>query len=537
MRHARVRVALVGCFALLAAASGCNAVLGIEQLKPAQMQEAGSGDSENPDAAAGSGGTESPSGPKGGQGGSGGSAAPIAPINQGTSGSGGKVSAPSGAGEGGSDTPAEGGRGGSGSSSDKPEGGAGGAPAAGSGGAGSSATNPGGGPVKGRVVDYYRHAIEGVTVRLGDQAVKTDAEGRFSIENAPATYDVTLNINNSGARTFWRVEGLTRRDPTLQVYSALPRRSGEAMMEVKNVTFPLPAEQRIAMRWDSPDGGWGTDLKSERLEYLSPSWVGPATSTGTAHALLFEVAGTPELPTRYLSHSSVPVTMQDSKEISFAFDLAAKNIGNAAISGTITGQSFNRANRVYARFSDNVSLELLSDWSSTDSFSYVVPSLPNVTFTVAVEDQNNFRGTGKTAVYVDNVAAGQTGIGLTLPKISTLNTPAPGKQNVDATTVFHWSGEAKVFLLVARGIDTNSTIAVLTSKSETHLPIADRDFLPPAGAAFGWLVQTHGDWANVDATAAEGGFLSPYADGDIPGVAKGSGSYTESAEASFTLTP
>jgi hypothetical protein len=466
-----------------------------------------------------------------------------------TSGSGGSTSASAAGGSGGSagDTSAStaggmsaGGSGGmsAGGTGGMSTGGTGGMSTGGTGGTGGSA-----GAIHGRVIDYRRRPLPSITVEIGDKSAQTDSDGKFTIDDAPASYDAALTIaatvNNSAARFGWQFQGLTRRDPTLQVYRGLNSRSATTLLTVDNVTFPLASQQRIQMTWASPDGSFSTDLDAMATNYLSAAWSGPSSSVGTAHAILFEVSSSPQLPTAYTAHDARPFTLTDpGNDLPVMFDLTAQQLTTGNVSGTVTGQSNNRINRVYLRFADNSALELVSTTPAADTFSYLVPNIPDATFTVAAEDQNNGPNQGFTAAYVDNVTAGQTGIALTLPDVPVLDMPGAGKENVDANTLFQWTSSANVFLMCASSVDNYDRACVLTSKKETKLSLSPvTDFTPAANSNYTWQVEVHNDFASVDDAAGSDGYLSAYANGEIDGPARGAGSYANSASWSFKTAP
>jgi hypothetical protein len=293
------------------------------------------------------------------------------------------------------------------------------------------------------------------------------------------------------------------------------------------------------MTWASPDGSFSTDLDAMNTNYLSAAWSGPSSSSGTAHAILFEVSGSPELPSAYTAHSAQPFTLTDpGTDLPVTFDLAAQQLTTGNVSGTVTGQSNNRINRVYLRFADNAALELVSTTPSANTFSYLVPNIPDATFTIAAEDQNNGLNQGFAAAYVDNVTAGQTDIALTLPDVPVLDMPGAGKENVDGNTLFQWSSSAKVFLMCASSDDNYDRACVLTSNKQTKLPLAPvTDFTPAANSNYSWEVEVHGNFASVDDAAGSDGYLSAYANGEIDGPARGSGSYANSAFRSFKTAP
>jgi hypothetical protein len=75
------------------------------------------------------------------------------------------------------------------------------------------ATVPEPGPVHGRVVTPWGLGIARRWVSLGKERTLTDGEGRFTFEDVPVTYDITITERDHREATAYH--GLTRRDPVL----------------------------------------------------------------------------------------------------------------------------------------------------------------------------------------------------------------------------------------------------------------------------------------------------------------------------------
>ncbi|MET0390620.1 MAG: carboxypeptidase-like regulatory domain-containing protein [Polyangiales bacterium] len=527
----RTRVVHLACsITSVGLISGCNSLLGVEPLKGDPAPEAGgTGTAESPSrGAAGGGGRLASTGGERAAAGSG------EPGNAGT-----RASAGAG-GEPGDDEP-KAGAGGSGGSV-----GAAGTAAAEGGTGGNAGTAgaaaPSGGPVEGRVIDNRNHPVPNATVRIGEQRTLTDDAGRFRFESAPATYSVTAsiiaNVRGGASRVAWEIAGLTRRDPTVQVYRALPTQSANVELRMNNATSPLPSNQTFVLGWASPDGE--TSYNGD-YQALAPEieWIGPTTSVGIAYALHLEYDASGELPAKYLAYASQPLTLEVGQETKIVeLDLTPQSIASSTISGTISGLLQNRIVRVYWRKEANTALELVSDAGDLTAFSYLVPSLGGDELTVAVEDQANGRSQGMSAAFIDGVVPGQSDIALVLPPFPVLRSPANAKTDVDAGTVFEWQTDAKVSLFCAHAVDNYDMACVLTGDKTATLPVAPKsDLVTPAAAMYTWTVETHGDFASVDDACTDKGTLSPYATGAILGTKRGSGSYTASAANVFTTKP
>jgi len=409
-------------------------------------------------------------------------------------------------------------------------------PAAGAGGAPAVITSP----VTGTLIDYRRRKLPGVSIRIGDRETTTDAEGKFTIPEVAVRYDVTVriqtSINNSATTLIWQFQGLSRRDPTLQVFRGLPERSGEFRSHIGNVTFPLLADQTVLLAWSSPDGDFNFDTTSEDLDYLSPVWTGPTTTTGTAHALLLTTSA--GLPSRYHAYDAQTVVMTADMRGQASFDLGTPLQEGAAISGIVKGNPGlgERRNEVYLRFRDQeVALKIVDQWSAADSFNYPVPTLADASLTVVTKSVAN--PAGIAAAYAE-VEPGGAPLTLELPALPTLSAPDDGKTNIDGSTELHWSGSARVFMLAARSIQTYDAIYVVTEAKQTRLPIGIQfGYTPQAASDFEWSVEVHDAHANIDEATSEAGHLSAYASEEIRGPKRGPGSFARSVPRVFTTAP
>lgn len=507
--------------ACLLALSACNAILGVKPLEPGSQSEmrgdAVTGQDGGADRAAGSGGA----GASGSAGAAGDEmmpdATPTEPPDAGTP-------------EGGSKAPnkpaASGGSGGS--ASPAPNGNPMTPSHPNTAGTGGTAAAPSGGNVTGRVIDHARRAVPGVNVRIGDKTAQTDTDGRFTLD-APATYDVTLSFNNGSYRmgqVLWLVQGLTRRDPTLQVDRALPSHDATATISCKNLKAPLTASQHINIAWLSPDGSFSHLDSTEAGVEASIGWTGPSSTLGTAHALLYETMGSSDVPVSYLAHSASPLTLQAGQRTELSLDLS-QSITSAAVSGKVSGPNTLRSQEVYLSFDDATSMLLLEDHSAQDSFSYVVPRIANATVAVFAQDGVQFEGS--SASYAGNVVPGQADVALKLRAQPSLVAPAAGANGVTRSTKFSWHTDAAVSVVVITRDDSEDMAVVVTGKQETFLPFgAGPAFSPSEGVQFAWHVELHNSSASVDDAAGEMGFLYPAPD------LRGSGSYADSQSWLFT---
>jgi len=497
---------------VLVAVAACNSVLGIEVLH------------DGPPPGGGASGDES--GGLGGSSGTGGNHAPT----------GGAPAMPNGG------TAGKGQSGGS-STAGRPTGDAGMAGMGQAGdGAGAGGTAPVDPTVHGHVIDYWGHAIAGIPIQIGDTQTLTDKQGAFTAENVGETYDVGLVVDISGDRreTYgWAFLGLTRRDPTLQVYAGVAKRGGNIQINPTNADLTAPHTLSVAL--GGPDGSAEFTELSGAIQ-TSTSWRGPSTTQEYAHALLWQVDTATSLPTGYLGYDSTLVALSDSSSTTqIGLDLhATATVPSGNLAGKVTpATGSDRGNSVFLRFTSGAMLELLTDTTGPNTFSYLVPTIANSGITFAAIEGDAYRGAYAVA-HRDGLAAGATGLALSIPAPSKPLTPADGATAIDSNSQFTWAadaGNAGPFLVSMTDEDFYQGLYVVTAKKTFKVPAMPGGPYQFASAhKYIWRVETHGTFASIDAMAGETGFMDEFSgDDETPrGPRTGDGSFTISQSNEFT---
>ena len=285
--------------------------------------------------------------------------------------------------------------------------------------------------VQGRIIDYWRHVVPNVPVTIGATTVNTDTNGQFTITGVTPPYDVAFTVtiaNNFPTSYGWLYRGLTRVDPTLEVWDGLPNRSAnEFNIQVAGIDFAnYPSNQLTIIAHGGTDGAFSSDVTNAN-SLKSADWYGPMSTNMTGHALtwLRDSDSFSALPTSYLSYDTQTVSLTHNGNSVVSYDLNNRTVASGTISGTVTPSSLGgtRHNGLYVRFPTNDSIQLVRDTSQPTSFSYLVPSVTGGTITLAAEEGD--WGIPPYAVaHRDDLSAGQTGIALAIPTWSTLVAPA-----------------------------------------------------------------------------------------------------------------
>lgn len=538
VRHDRVTT--LAAFSTLMAA--CSSLLGVEDLR--EGRRPGDAEGGNSGASSGKSGAGTDEGSAGSASGSGGSSGEAGSGDiGGSSASGG--SAGVGA-DGGTSGTTDTGNGGENMGGDTGTAGTMGEAGTGDGGTGS--TTPVDMTVRGTVVDFYRHPVPGITVEVNGTEVLTDSQGAFVVEDAPATYDVSFVVEWSSLRqeTYgWVFQGLTRRDPTLQVYRALNEYGMDTNVQAEG---GAPTDtQNLTLAVGSQHGTWQqSGLPRDSVSYY---WTGPTATAATAHGLLWTYDAATQVPTEYISYDTFPVALGESAATqTFTVNVTPSGLAQGNISGAITNPSPSAPiNYGFLRFTSGATIQLFDDDPGPATFSYLVPSIPNASITFAASDED--WNTGEFAlVHRDGIAPGTSNIALEIPATASLTGPAGGAGTmVNDTTPFRYQNRQPgvgAVVVVFEDRETYRGMFVVTSSTNFTLPrVLQGGFGLRPGILHAWQVHTHGTFESVDAMASPNGFADafsvewfapPY---EPVGPNTASGTFTMSASREFTYQP
>jgi hypothetical protein len=400
----------------------------------------------------------------------------------------------------------------------------------------------GGGPddqtVRGRIIDFWRQPLSGVEVAIGTTSLTSTAGGEFEVPNVAPTYDVSLVVRWTGSQAgvyAWRFEGLTRRDPTLQVYRGRIGRSAGIQLAPQGAV--LDASRVLSITLAGPHGSSRfTDVGATGIN-TSTSWVGPTSMQTSAHALLWEFDSN-ELPTAYRSYDSTSATLVESTNGNvFALNVADETVTSGTISGTVTSPSAtDRTNYAFARFPDGAAIRVVEDYPPPDTYGYLVPTVPSSSITVAAS--YGYWPSEYSIAHRNGRAAGQSGVAIAIPAAAAQVAPVLGALNVGSTTQFSWSSAGRTVVFHVEDVDYYQGLYVVTNRQAITLPSFD-SFVLRAGAPHYWLVETHGNTSSVDAFAGPQGGLDAFSyrleEPDGPNTADGS--YSASPRRGFTTAP
>jgi hypothetical protein len=393
--------------------------------------------------------------------------------------------------------------------------------------------------VRGRVIDFWGQPVADVPVMIDATQVVTNDQGEFEIDDVAAEYNVSLLVRYSDIRKFgWYFDGLTRRDPTLQVYSGRDVRYGNFALTTSNLT--LDNEDTFSFSLASPHG---FDLFEDRSAgglQSSTNWNGPQATPASAHGLVWQLDPDTDLPIGYSAYTQLDVMLSDTVPAMIPLELGPSVIASAAVAGVVMpADDAARGNAVFVRFSSGAGIRVVDDRPGPNTFSYLAPTLPSSSITIAAYEGSWSFGEF-SLVHANGVAPGTDNVALTIPQPATPLLPASGAADVTVGTKFRWlpgSGNPGPYVVQIESENYYEGIFVVTEATEFDLPsIVDGAFaFRPSDTIF-WRVETHGPRGSVDAMAGPSGFLDPFSftTTEPMGPRDASGSYTASYSHLFT---
>jgi hypothetical protein len=408
-------------------------------------------------------------------------------------------------------------------------------------------------PVHGHVIDFWGKPIANLPVQIGNTLASTDDKGAFTIEDVPAEYDVSMVFDHpssfSGQSDAWVYLGLTRRDPTLQMFWGSDQQYAYAAYTF-NPKPTLVAGQTIWLGFGGPDGNYYHDNAAAAGTTGSEvDWYGGDSAKQTLHALLWlkDMNG---LPTTYSAYGTAELSLTSSDtSANAAIPFAKTTIDAATLTGTAKSAGANtRGNQVYLGFSDNARILLVDD-DGPNNYSYKVPAITGGSVTVAAIQ--GYQYSGYQVAHVDGLAVNTNPAELKIPPLTVQLTPAAGAKNVDQTTKFTFKdpgGNPGPYVAMfysqdppdPNTVQAYQAIYVVTAKTQFTIPtFIGGGFAMYPGNDYLWSIATFGPYASVDAMVSPSGFIDEFAwdEQRAYGPHRVSGEFTDTDVRRFTTKP
>lgn len=348
-------------------------------------------------------------------------------------------------------------------------------------------------------------------------SVTTDANGNFTIPNVTAPYDVT--VVHATAQIALVYIGLTRPDPTLTFITLYPSFPSSATLSGTvngGDPFPQSLNHLMGVSFISPESDW-THIVNAPLTgaySLSPVWNGPVTTTGTIHALQWQIDPTTFLPIAYRGYGTkAGVTLSNGGTFS-AQNVTVTPIAVTNFSGTVTAQSgYTLSNRYVSTIFGSQGLEIINDatipsTSSSTTFNYIIPNITGATLRLSALAT---KGAVTVVGFKNGLAVNANGATLTLPGGPEYSLPVSAATGVTTATIFSWTAMANgVYVVQFNGPVGKPKYQIVTSATTTTIPnLASLGLGLPPSASYAWTIRSVAPIGSVDAAASAIGLLGP----------------------------
>lgn len=369
--------------------------------------------------------------------------------------------------------------------------------------------------VAGKVVGINNQPVNGVPVVIsGRPSVITAADGTFSVAGVTAPYDAT--VVNATTKQSIVYKGLTRSDPTLLFVGSTPGTSQSATLSgtISGGAFTpnQPADHTTKVVFASAEAS-GSDTLSGAVSGAynlgTVSWFGPATTTGTIHALQWQRdAG--GLPTDYKGYGTKTGVALSNGGAFPGQNVALTNVAEANLSGSVsvpTGYTLS-GKVLSASFSPNANVQVLTDSTATNNFSYVTPNIGGATMLLAATATKP--AVAQVISYKAGLAPNATGVSLNIPAAPELGLPANAATNITPSIDFSWSAfSGGVYLVYFNGPGSQPDYYVVTTATTTRIPdLSSLGLALPPATSYSWQIYAFAPFASVDAAAGPEGFLA-----------------------------
>jgi len=373
----------------------------------------------------------------------------------------------------------------------------------------SSPTGPGSGAiitVTGKVIGIDNQPIASVPVLVtGLPSVNTDANGNFTIPNVTTPYSIIVVDGAHFRALVYR--GLTRSDPTLFWLGASSGTSRNAA--VSGNLVPVPGASTLAgTAFVSPDAAGNATANITTGAFLiSSTWYGPATTTGSIYALVwqFDANNLPTTFTKFGKRSGVSLlngTTNPNQNDTLGVAQSAQISGmvNVASGYTLTGRT------LAAVFESKGEIQFLTDGSTVPSFTYVTPNVTGAGLTLEAGAKS---AAGSTVVsIVSGLAVNASNVSITMPAAPEPSLPINNATNVTKGTPFSWTpyvGGVHILVFNPSAAGQPEVLVMTAAASDSIPDLTSAGLSFPKSATYTWNVDGVAPYASVDAASGPGG--------------------------------
>jgi len=389
--------------------------------------------------------------------------------------------------------------------------------------------------VTGRVVNTFGTPLPNTPVIIsGLPPTTSDGNGDFTVTGVSTPYDATVVAVSTKRAIVYKA--LTRPDPTLYSVDltllSFPNTATVSGTITGGTGFPEPLDHRTLVAFGSDEASGGSSANSTSGAYsFTTGWGGPTTTTGTVHALQWqESAG---LPVTYKGYGTKESVALADGGTFLAQNVTMSPIPTVSMSGNVTvptGYTLS-SKSVAVLLGLAGSITVLSDFTSSLSFTYQTPNIPGKLLQLQVRAASSL---GTSLAWKVGLAPDASSVSIALPASPSQSLPVDGATNVDTTTTFSWTPlPGGVHMVYFNTGGTDPDYYVLTAGTSASIPNLNAIGLAlPSSKAYTWNLLGFAPFATLDDAAGPGGFIPPQ------GVNQtADGAITTSSARNFTTKP
>ncbi|MDZ7704746.1 MAG: carboxypeptidase-like regulatory domain-containing protein [Trueperaceae bacterium] len=378
--------------------------------------------------------------------------------------------------------------------------------------------------VSGTVVDTNEQPVANTPVAiLGGASTTTDASGNFSFSNVTTPYDLAVAVSGPPNEVVV-YRGLTRNDPIVLFIGSAPSAGSGNTAAVQGTVsagsggqFPEPTPGETEVVFGSPEASATFSVNSTTGNYptlglTTVDWFGPNSTMGTLHALQW-TNNASGFPTDYTGYGTESITLTDGGSFSSpTTDIALAGIANTNFDGTITslpsatsGSYSLLGKDLEVNFGDQATIQVVSDPSQNNSFTYTTPDVSGATarFLVGAGAAATGSSGSLSTFTITTEAIDASGVSVDLFAAPELSLPADAASGIDTSSSFEWSAFNSGVYIVNFTSPNGPDFFVITDDTQTTIPdLANiSGFNLPSGTSYDWRVLGLAPFASVDETA------------------------------------
>ena len=358
--------------------------------------------------------------------------------------------------------------------------------------------------VRGTLKTIGGRPFAGAIVLVGDRTVVSNAQGEFTVENVPASYDLIVLARSSNGQTqVYIYIGLASRQPIVSIQANDPflRTTVQGSL---SPGYPQQESQRTGIGFKSANQDASGTLTLEGVQGptygpLDVAWTTGTTVAGQLFALQWRV-GTTSFPTGYQGWVIQPLSVTSATPATANLVLAT--LSQREVTGTVRfpPEARSVSARLYVenlRVFDNA--VQFSPGGTSVSYAYPIPiGIGNVARNLsfhATLDANSVASTDLTTKLNDTSAT----VDFELPSPPNVALPIDRATGVNSNTEFEWTAVPNaVYRLGIINASTNTGYIIHTSSTKTKVPDLSSKGIPWASGNHLWNVQALGPAVSVD---------------------------------------